>query len=126
MKRINQRFGIPIVAACVLCGGALRADAVTEWNEIMQAAVAVPPSNPIRQNYWGAITQLAVFEADSITGDYEPYLGTIAAPSWASPEAAAIAAAHRTRATLRPTLAAALDPMRDSSLAAIADGPEKE
>jgi hypothetical protein len=36
MKRINKQLGIPIVAACVLYGGGARADAVTEWNAIMQ------------------------------------------------------------------------------------------
>ena len=74
----------------------------------------------------GAIVQLAVFEAvNSVTGDYEPYLGTIAAPPWASPDAAAIAAAHRTLVTLRPGSAPALDAARAQSLAAIPDGPAK-
>ena len=128
MKRINKRLGIPIVAACVLYGaGAAHADAVTDWNAIMQATVAVPPTNPIFQTRWGAIVQLAVFEAvNAITGDYEPYLGTIAAPPWASPDAAAIAAAHRTLVALRPGSAAALDALRAESLAAIPDGPAKE
>jgi hypothetical protein len=128
MKRINKRFGIPIVAIGVLFGaGAAHADAVTDWNAIMQSTVAVAPSNPNLQTRWGAIVQLAVFEAvNAITGDYEPYLGTIAAPDGASPEAAAIAAAHRTLVTLRPGSAATLDPLRAASLAAIPDGAAKE
>ena len=106
---------------------AARADAVTDWNAIMQATVSVPPTNPIFQTRWGAIVQLAVFEAvNAIVGDYEPYLGIIAAPAWASPDAAAIAAAHRTLVTLRPGSAAALDALRAASLAAIPDGPAKE
>jgi hypothetical protein len=106
---------------------AAHADAVTDWNEIMQATVAVAPTNPNLQTRWGAITQLAVFEAvNAITGDYEPYLGVIDAPPWASPDAAAIAAAHRTLVTLRPGSAVALDPLRADSLAAIPDGPAKE
>jgi hypothetical protein len=104
-----------------------RADAVTDWNAIMQSTVSAPPTNPFFQARWGAITQLAVFEAvNSITGDYEPYLGVIDAPSWASPEAAAIAAAHAALVTLRPGSAAALDALRTTSLAAIPNGPEKE
>src|SRR5712691_4681977 len=93
MKRINKRLGIPIVAVCILCGaGAARADTVTDWNSIMQATVTAPPTNPFFQARWGAIAQLAVFEAvNAVTGDYEPYLGTITAPAWASPDAAAIA-----------------------------------
>jgi hypothetical protein len=102
-------------------------DTVTEWNAIMQATVSAPPTNPFFQARWGAITQLAVFEAvNSIVGDYEPYLGVIVAPAWASPDAAAIAAAYRTLVTLRPGSAPALDAARAASLAAIPDGPEKE
>src|SRR5262249_20311497 len=104
MKRIDKRLVIPIVVACAPSGArAARADAVTDWNAIMQATVADPPTNPNLQTRWGAIVQLAVFEAvNAIVGDYEPYLGTIAAPPWASPDAAAIAAAHRTLVALRP------------------------
>ena len=81
------------------------ADTVTEWNAIMQATVSVAPgTNPVFQTRWGAIVQLAVFEAvNSIEGDYEPYLGIIDAPAWASPDAAVISAAHRTLVTLAVT-----------------------
>src|SRR5262245_34056022 len=127
MRRISKRLGMAIVVACALSGaGAARADAVTDWNATMQATVTAPPSNPVFQSRWGAIVQLAVFEAvNAVTGDYEPYLGTIAAPPWASPDAAAVAAAHRTLVTLRPDQAAALDDLRAQSLAAIPDGPAK-
>jgi len=104
-----------------------RADTVTDWNEIMQATVVVAPSNPNLQTRWGAIVQLAVFEAvNAIEGDYEPYLGVIDAPGWASPDAAAIAAAHRTLVTLRPDRAEVLDALRADALAAIGDGPAKD
>ena len=118
MKRINKRLGIPIVAACVLYGaGAAHADAVTDWNAIMQTTVA--PANPFFQSRSAAIVQLAVFEAvNAIVGDYEPYLGTIVAPPWASPDAAAVAAAHRALVTLHPASAPALDGLR----AAVARG----
>ena len=93
----------------------------------MQTTVSVAPTNPFFQARWGAIVQLAVFEAvNAIKGDYEPYLGVVDAPNWASADAAAIAAAHRTLVTLRPGSAAALDAARATSLAAIPDGPEKE
>jgi hypothetical protein len=128
MKRINKQLGIPIVAACVLYGGGgARADAVTDWNEIMQATVSTPPTNPFFQARWGAIVQLAVFEAvNAVAGDYEPYLGTITAPAWASPDAATVAAAHRTLAVLRPDRAPILAALRAQSLAAIPDGPAKD
>src|SRR5437867_4113653 len=57
-------------------------DAVTDWNAIMQMTVA--PTNPFFQARSAAIVQLAVFEAvNAILKDYEPYLGTIAAPTGA-------------------------------------------
>ncbi|MBC7854253.1 MAG: vanadium-dependent haloperoxidase [Pirellulaceae bacterium] len=104
------------------------ADTVTDWNAIMQATVSTPPSNAVLQTRWGAITQLAVFEAvNAIEGDYEPYLGdVIVAPAGASPDAAAIAAAHRTLVTLRPGNVVALDAARAASLLAIPDGQAKE
>jgi hypothetical protein len=128
MNSIKKRLCNPIVTLCVLYGaGTAHADAVTDWNAIMEATVAAPPTNPFFQARWGAIVQLAVFEAvNAVVGDYEPYLGTITAPPWASPDAAAIAAAYRTLVTLRPGSALALDAARAQSLAAIPDGPAKD
>jgi hypothetical protein len=116
-------------AAWAMCAAVGRADTVTEWNAIMQATVTVSPSNPNLQTRWGAIVQLAVYEAvNSITGDFEPYLGTFTAPADASLDAAVIVAAHETLVGLRPTVAASLelDTVRDAALAAIPDGAEKE
>ena len=62
---------------------AARAKVVLEWNEIMVATTAA--QNPFAQGRSAAITQLAVFEAvNAVTGEYEPYLGTVEAPSGAS------------------------------------------
>src|SRR4051812_31017241 len=126
MKRINRRLGTWIVAAWVLYGaGDAHADAVTEWNAIMQATVA--PANPFFQSRSAAIVQLAVFEAvNTIVGDYRPYLGTIVAPPGASPDAAAVAAAHRALVALHPASAPALDGFRALSLSLIPDGPAKD
>ena len=124
-----RRLGFPSFATItLLCAtGATRAqDVVIDWNVIMQTTVTAAPSSAPFQARWAAIVQLAVFEAvNAVTGDYEPYLGTVVAPHWASPEAAAIAAAHRTLVTLRPASVGTLDPLRDQSLAAIPDGPAK-
>jgi hypothetical protein len=102
-----------------------RSDAVLEWNEIMVAVVADQP--PTLMNRLAAITQLAVFEAvNAVTGDYQPYLGTVKSPSHrASADAAAIAAAHEVLRHYRPDHAAVLDQARARSLDAIADGPAK-
>src|SRR5918999_1039175 len=99
-------------------------DPVLEWNAIMRTTVAT--DNPLLQTHSGAMMHLAVFEAvNAIVGDYKPYLGTIEAPAGASPEAAAIAAAHRTLVSLHPTSEESLDDSRDASLSAIPDGPAK-
>src|SRR5947208_1188821 len=130
MKRLNfLRWVAPMLAMALASAipSAARADAVTDWNAIMQATVTAPPTTPFYQARWGAIVQLAVFDAvNAIEDDYEPYRGIIDAPPWASPDAAAIAAAHRTLVTLRPGSAAALNAARTASLAAIPDGPAKD
>jgi hypothetical protein len=127
MNCINKRLFIPILATSVLVGASIaHADDVTDWNAIMEATVAAPPTNPFFQARWGAIVQLAVFEAvNAVERDYEPYLGTISASPSASPHAAAVAAAYRTLVTLRPASAPALDTARAQSLATIPDGPAK-
>jgi len=97
---------------------------VLQWNEI--AYNRLPPGPPHPTARFMATVQLAVFEAvNAITGKYQPYLGTITAPAGASPEAAAIAAAHDTLAGLFQAQTAELDALRDSSLAAIPDGQAK-
>src|SRR5438876_4114553 len=109
MKRLNFLQWVAMMLAMPMASAipsAVRADAVTDWNAIMQATVSAPPTNPFFQARWAAITQLSVFEAvNAIEGDYRPYLGTIIAPAWASPDAAAIAAAHRALVILRPASA---------------------
>lgn len=97
---------------------------VRQWNEI--AFTTIPPQPPFPANRSMAIVQLAVFEAvNAITGKYDPYLGTVTAPQGASPEAAAITAAHDVLATLVPAQAAALGLQRDASLALVPDGQAK-
>lgn len=133
-KRASTRLGA--VAACLLLGAqaargdtvtdtgtATGADAVLDWNAVMQATVSQTP-DPFPQGCSATITQVAVFEAvNAIVGDYEPYLGSLTAPPGASPQAAAVAAAHRALTRLHPDQATSLDAHRVASLAAIADGP---
>jgi hypothetical protein len=130
MKRLNVLRWVALMLAMAMASAtpsAARADAVTDWNAIMQATVTAAPTTPFYQARWGAIVQLAVFEAvNTIKEDYEPYLGIIDAPPGASAEAAAVAAAHRTLVTLRPGSAATLDALRAASLAAIPNGPAKD
>jgi hypothetical protein len=99
-------------------------DAVLEWNAL--AGTTIIGQNAFAQARFAAITQLAVFKAvNAITGDYEPYHGTIDAPDGASAEAAAVAASYAVLINYFPEKAATLDPARANSLAAIADGTAK-
>jgi hypothetical protein len=114
-------------AACgmLLAAAALSAnDPVLEWNAIMVSTTAV--QNPVVQARSAAITQLAVFEAvNAIEKDFDPYLGTVAAPRTASAEAAAVEAAYTVLKENFPN-ASGLDTARDASLARIKDGIAKE
>jgi hypothetical protein len=70
---------------------------VREWNLQAAALAILPASNlaPVEQGRVMAIVQVAVHDAvNGITGKYATYLPAGAAPANASPEAAAIAAAH--------------------------------
>jgi hypothetical protein len=117
------------LVALLLIQPAARADAVTDWNEIMLATFAsqTPAVNPFAAGRLAATTQLAVFEAvNTIERDYDPYLGSLTAPRGASSEAAAIAAAHGVLSHYFPASAASLDAARATSLAAISDGAARE
>lgn len=126
MRLVGKRLGQMVAAAFVLFGASVaHGDQVTHWNAILETTVASTPH--FLQSRSAAIVQLAVFEAvNAIVGDYEPYLETIDAPPWASPEAATVAAAHRALVVLHPEHAAKLDIDRAESLAAIPDGPGKD
>ncbi len=106
--------------------GAFTSDAVVrEWNEITINAI-LPNGPPFTAARFMTIVQLAVFEAvNSITGKYEPYLGSIVAPPGASPEAAAVMAAYDVLVAYFPAQAVALGVRRDASLAGIPDGQAK-
>src|SRR5215471_1282905 len=103
-----------ITTALILTHGIARADAVLDWNTVMQSTVASQP--PFPQARFAAITQVAVFEAvNAIKKDYKPYLGTITA----------LAAAHTVLKAYFPGNSATLDAARVNSLAMIPDGPAK-
>jgi hypothetical protein len=121
------RLMIEMVAALtlVIIAAAARADAVTDWNEVMQGTVErVDPFVQIRTS---VIMHVAIFDAvNSIVGDYEPYLAKLDAPKRASAEAAALVAAHRVLSALHPDQALPLDARLKRDLARIPDGPAKD
>ena len=97
---------------------------VLQWNQIAVATIGAQAPFPAARSM--AMVQTAVFEAvDTITGRYEPYLGTVSAPAGASPEAAAISAAHGVLRALFPAQGAVLDQLRSDSLSTIPDGQSK-
>jgi len=125
MKPDLRRIAAGLVAMLLISPAVARADAVLDWNAILLDTIAT--QTPFAQARFAAITQVAVFEAvNAITGDHEPYLGTVAAPPDASAEAAAVAAAHAVLKTYFPGSAASLDAALASSLAAIPDGTAKD
>jgi hypothetical protein len=124
-RELERTWSAVIAVSFLFSAGGVRADAVIDWNAIMETTVL--EVDPYVQTRTSAITQLAVFEAvNAIVGDYEPYLGTVTAPPGASPEAAAITAAHGALKALHPESAANLDSLRAASLAAVLDGQAKD
>ncbi len=97
---------------------------VTEWNQEAVRLTLLPASNlaPVQQTRVMAIVQVAVHDAvNGITGKYATYLSPGPAPANASPEAAAIAAAHHALRNLFASQAgqvALLDTLYLASLAA--------
>src|SRR5688572_21662578 len=93
-------------------------DAVMAWNQIALDATVTAAQGPVPQIRTMAIVQVSVHDAvNAITCEYRTYLSLRCGP-WGSPEAAAIAAAHRALVGLLPAQAAALSAARAASLAA--------
>src|SRR5262250_363543 len=120
----HARLAAATLGALLSTSALAASDPVLEWNSIMVSTTL--PQPPFAQARFAAITHMAVFEAvNSITGDYDPYLGTLTASHSASTEAAAVAAAHTVLKNYFPANAVTLDAARAASLANIADGPRK-
>ncbi len=124
MKKKIWSSGAALAIALLIAPPLARADVVLDWNVIMLSTIG--PQPPFPTSRFAAITHLAMFEAvNAITGRYDPYLGTIGAPSGASAEAAAAAAAHAVLVNYFPAKEAALDASLAASLAAVPDGQGK-
>ena len=110
---------IPKVAVSAPSGAVVR-----EWNQQAAALALLPASNlaPVEQGRVMAIVQVAVHDAvNGITGKYATYLPAGAAPANASPEAAAIAAAHHALVNIfanQPVQVSNLNTLYFASLAA--------
>jgi hypothetical protein len=113
-----------LIAATALLGSLLTSapanaeDPVLEWNQIALAATVTAGQGPVPQIRTMAIVQVSVHDAvNAITCGSRTYL-SIRCGAWGSPEAAAIAAAHRALAGLLPAQAPALSAAPVASLAA--------
>ncbi|HJU11937.1 MAG TPA: hypothetical protein VJ728_13725, partial [Candidatus Binataceae bacterium] len=130
MRTINKsaiRLGVlaGVLALTVSAPGFAKADVVSDWNAIAVDTAVANGANPFAQGRYGAIVQLAVFEAvNSITQDYRPYIGITPRPG-ASPEAAAIEAAYHVLSVYFPNSASALNSDLASSLAQIPSSQAK-
>jgi hypothetical protein len=100
-----------------------RADAVTDWNEIAVATAAAGGHRASEASRTTALVHAAIFDAvNSIEARYTPYRVKLAAPAGASPEAAAVVAAHAALVRLYPAQKDALTQAYARSLARIAEG----
>src|SRR5579864_8112364 len=125
MKRI---FGLVCGLIVSLLVGTLTAgtDAVLDWNAIAVNTAVANKQNPFAQARYAAIVQLAVFEAvNSITHEYQPYLGTVTAAPDASPDAAAIEAAYQVLSAYFPASQPTLNADWTNSMQSIPDGSAK-
>ena len=94
-------------------------DVVMEWNQRAAALTLSTLTIAIQQARVMAIFQVAVHDAvNGVTGEYETYLSPPPAPDNASPEAAAIAAAHYSLKNLFAGHDSELDEQFVNSLAA--------
>jgi hypothetical protein len=119
-------FGALFVAVLLGAAGTARADVVLDWNEILLDAIRVDKTPPPKAARVMACVNVSIYDAvNGIAGGYAPYHVTDPAPAGASPEAAAVAAAHRGLVALYPAQQATFDAAKAASLAAIPDGPAK-
>ena len=102
-----------------------RADVVTDWNLAAINASAIPP-NSILQSRILAIAHQAMYDAVRTIGGNRPaYAVELKAPSGASVEAAAAAAAHRALVKLIPSQRSALDAALNATLSRVSDARAK-
>ena len=115
---------VPVVVALLLSvpvspHAVVIPNAAMEWNQIALAATATAGQGPLPQARSMTLVQVAVHDAvNSITGKHGTYGAYGPAPAGASPEAAAIAAAHTMLISLFPAQSGTFTPARAASLAA--------
>ena len=116
MKRFRDMTRA-VVLACLVWSGTATADAVTDWNDIANGAVAAGRPGPIGIVDL-ALVQVAVHDAmQSYERRFEPYYAQIKGAT-GSKSAAVAAAAHGVLLAFYPAQAATLDSTYGTWLAA--------
>jgi hypothetical protein len=129
MKNIDHKIQHCTATVLMLAGvHCVLADEVTDWNQIalatqaaVPAAIRTPPASRAL-----AMMHLAIFDSvNAIDRRFAPYAVEALADPGASPQAAAVAAAHAVLVSRYPSRQADLDLAYSNSLAAIPDGTAK-
>ncbi|MEA2605194.1 MAG: hypothetical protein QOF89_6186 [Acidobacteriota bacterium] len=114
-------------AALLGLAGPVHADVVNDWNNVLLQAIRTDKTSPPKASRAIGLMNVAVFDAvNGLVGGYTPYAVTSAPPpGGGTPEAAAIAAAHKALVALFPAQAATFDAAEATSLSAIPNSPGK-
>src|SRR5437899_6182632 len=107
-------------------GTPAKVDVVTDLNNATLDAIRTGRTPPPIASRSLAILHVSIYDAvNGIARTNEPYLVQSSAPSSASREAAASAAAHQALVNLFPAAASSFDMLHAAILAGIPDGPQK-
>lgn len=105
---------------------AASADTVLRWNAAALEAIRAERVTPPAASRALAMLHVAIYDAvNGITRTHDPFLVQSGGPKGASPEAAAVASAHRILAGLFPSRAGVLDALSREMLDALADKRSK-
>jgi PAP2 superfamily len=130
---MNTLFRVTLFHACITAinlafsiGTPANADVVTDWNNAALGAIRTGRTAPPVASRSLAILHVSIYDAvNGIARTHEPYLVQSVAPSSASREAAASAAAHKALVNLFPTEASNFDERHAGIVGAIPNGPQK-
>jgi hypothetical protein len=113
------KLGFLLAALASLITTTVRADEVTEWNQIMfkAALLAMPPTSPLVMTRNAAIVQASVFDAvNGIERRYSPIHVDAVAPRGASRRAAVVQAAYASLVRLYPAWSGCIPASRAHSI----------
>jgi hypothetical protein len=114
------------VLAAMVCGGAARADVVTDWNQTALKAANVAGFGGPPETRLLAMVNAAMYDAvNSVDRRHEVYAVDVQAPPGASMEAAGASAAHAILTRALPVQKSIFDAALAASLVPIADGPSR-